>query len=743
MVSTPARVGAGGLGEKALPRGRPAVERPFSTADVTQSQEPSPPNPWLRPVDWFVPAAIAAAGDDRRTRARILVATCLIGGSATLVAGTATNMALGLAPGIAAVNLAGGALIFAGAFLLRASGSIAWTTHAVLGLGWLMNSVLFAASDGTNLSALYAFPILPLIATLIGGTAVGVAWTVFVCVSTVVLVNLPAVGRALPLEFAVLDVQRQIARDVLVITFWVALVGVLYDLVRSGAQRDAERARRRAEESEELFAQAFQGNPDGIVVADRASHHVLECNDGFAELVGLGRTRILRRLDWTEALGMSAAQREILQKALEETGQSGEIEVSRGDRTLRVRAREVELLGRRSVLASVRDVTEHLRLEEQLRQAQKMEAVGQLAGSIAHDFNNMLTVISGYADHLSGELPGELGEMAGEIRRAADRSADLTRQLLAFSRRQVMKPQVLDLNAMLRRLERLLGRLLGEPIQVELELDPELWSVRADPGQMEQVIVNLAINARDAMPDGGTLRLSTRNVEAEPGAQLADGHWVRLRVRDDGVGMDEATLSRAFEPFFTTKEQGKGTGLGLSTVHGIVSQSGGEVTIRSDRQHGTTVDVFLPRVLGAGASAERAEAPPSVPHGSGHTILLVEDDPMVRRLASRSLGAAGYQVIEARDGDEALVTFRDLGGAVDLVLTDVVMPRRGGTELARELRQLRPDVRVLFMSGYPNAREDRDARLPPDVDLVHKPFSPATLRTRVAAALGRREDGLC
>jgi CheY-like chemotaxis protein len=302
---------------------------------------------------------------------------------------------------------------------------------------------------------------------------------------------------------------------------------------------------------------------------------------------------------------------------------------------------------------------------------------------------------------------------------------------------------VLDLNAMLRRLERLLGRLLGEPVQVELELDPELWSVRADPGQMEQVIVNLAINARDAMPDGGTLRLSTRNVEAEPGAQLADGPWVRLRVRDDGVGMDEATLSRAFEPFFTTKEQGKGTGLGLSTVHGIVSQSGGEVTIRSDRQHGTTVDVFLPGVLGAGASAERAEAPPSVPHGSGHTILLVEDDPMVRRLASRSLGAAGYQVIEARDGDEALVTFRDLGGAVDLVLTDVVMPRRGGTELARELRELRPDVRVLFMSGYPNAREDRDARLPPDVDLVHKPFSPATLRTRVAAALGRREDGLC
>jgi CheY-like chemotaxis protein len=371
-----------------------------------------------------------------------------------------------------------------------------------------------------------------------------------------------------------------------------------------------------------------------------------------------------------------------------------------------------------------------------------MEAVGQLAGSVAHDFNNMLTVISGYADHLSGELPGELGEMAGEIRRAADRSADLTRQLLAFSRRQVMKPQVLDLNAMLRRLERLLGRLLGEPILVELELDPDLWTVRADPGQMEQVIVNLAINARDAMPDGGTLRLSTRNVVASPGTALASGQWVRLRVRDDGVGMDEATLSRAFELLFTTKDQGKGTGLGLSTVDGIVRQSGGEVAIRSDRQHGTTVDVFLPRVAGVQAAADAADSPAAVPQGSGHTILLVEDDPMVRRLASRSLGAAGYQVIEARDGDEALVTFRDLGGAVDLVLTDVVMPRRGGAELARELRELRPDVRVLFMSGYPNTREERGAGLPPDVDLVHKPFSPAALRTRVAAALGRRDEDL-
>ena len=710
---------------------------------MTESEDPSPPNPWLRPVDWFVPPALAADDDDRRTRARILVATCLVGGLLTLLVGSTTTLALGLAPGIAMVNLLGGSLIFAGAFLLRASGSIAGTTHAVLGVGWLMNSVLFAASGGTNLSALYAFPILPLIATLIGGTGVGVAWTALVCVSTVVLVNLPATSIVLPVEFAVADVQGQVTRDVVVITVWVALVGLLYDRVRSVAQRDAERARRRAEESEERFAQAFQGNPDGIVVADWTSRRVLECNDGFAELVGLGRARIVRQLDWTEALGMSQAQRELMQKSLDEVGLCGEIEVSLADRALRVRAREVVLLGRRSVLASVRDVTERLRLEEQLRQAQKMEAVGQLAGAIAHDFNNMLTVISGYADHLVSELPDELGEMAGEIRRAADRSADLTRQLLAFSRRQVMKPQILDLNALLRRLERLLGRLLGEPVRVELELDPRSWNVRADPGQMEQVIMNLAINARDAMPDGGTLRLSTRNIDAEPGTALGSGQWVRLRVRDDGVGMDEGTLARAFEPFFTTKEQGKGTGLGLSTVDGIVRQSGGEVAIRSDRQRGTTVDVFLPRVLEAEADAERAGTPAAIPHGSGHTILLVEDDPMVRRLASRSLWAAGYQVIEARDGEEALVTFRDLGGAVDLVLTDVVMPRRGGAELARELRELRPDVRVLFMSGYPNPREDRGAHLPPDVDLVHKPFSPATLRTRVAAALGRRDGGLC
>jgi len=706
------------------------------------------PSFWLRSVDHFVPAAALARGGDLRTRARILAATCLVGGTMTATTGAVDFLGGGVPTGIGITNLVGGTIIFLGAFLLRYTGSLPLTANVLLTLGWAMNTVLYVASEGTNLSALYAYAMLPVIAMLIGGPWVGLLWTVVSCVTVVVVLQVPTLRVAAPVDFVIADHESQIARDVVVITIWLALVGALFDGVRGASQRGAEQAQARAEESERRFALFFEANPDGIVMADAGTGEILECNDGFLEILEQPRHEVVRRRAWTAVLGMDEAARAAVAAALQSDGQSGEIEVNLvgragGDRSVRVRASRVELEGRPCVLAAVRDVTEHARLEAQLRQAQKMEAVGQLAGAIAHDFNNMLTVISGYAEHLQIALDDELGEMAGEIRTAADRSADLTRQLLAFSRRQVLEPQVLGLNEMVRRLENLLARLIGETIAIELDLAHDLGSVRADPGQVEQVIVNLAINARDAMPEGGRLRIETARFQGRPpGADgEGEGDWVLLRVQDTGHGMDEATLRRVFEPFFTTKEPGKGTGLGLSTVEGIVRQSGGEVAIRSRAGEATTVDVYLPRLAVASVrgEGERAASGEEGTPSQGRGILLVEDDDMVRRLASRTLRAAGYEVIEAGDGDEALEVYFVRGDDVDLVLTDMVMPRRGGLDLARVIRQIRPDVPLIFMSGYPNPREEVGMAMPPGEELIQKPFSPAALRARVGEVIARAE----
>jgi PAS domain S-box-containing protein len=603
------------------------------------------PSFWLRPVDHFVPAALLARGGDLRTRARILAATCLAGGLMTTLTGVGHWLTGSGPSGIWVTNLIGGSSILLGAFLLRRTGSLPLTANVLLTVGWAMNTMLYVASEGTNVSALYAFAMLPVIAMLIGGPWTGLAWTIVSCVTAVVLVQSPPFVLATPLDFVIADHQAQLTRDVVLITVWLALVGALFDGVRSAAQRGAEQAQARAEESERRFALFFEANPDGIVMADAGTGEILECNDGFLEILDRPRDEVVGQLGWASALGMNEDAREAIDEVLRQHGQSGEVEVNlvgraSGDRSVRVRASRVEVEGRPCVLATVRDVTEHARLEAQLRQAQKMEAVGQLAGSIAHDFNNMLTVISGYAEHLEGSLDDELGDMAGEIRGAADRSADLTRQLLAFSRRQVLEPQVLGLNEMIRRLENLLVRLIGETIRIELVLAPDLGSVRADPGQVEQVIVNLAINARDAMPEGGELRVETARFEGCPPGGGSAGDWVRLRVCDTGHGMDEATLRRVFEPFFTTKEPGRGTGLGLSTVEGIVRQSGGEVAIRSAAGEGTTVDVHLPRLDVMNGRREGDEGVPGVPGTAFEenvVVLLVEDDDMVRRLAGRTL----------------------------------------------------------------------------------------------------------
>jgi PAS domain S-box-containing protein len=396
-------------------------------------------------------------------------------------------------------------------------------------------------------------------------------------------------------------------------------------------------------------------------------------------------------------------------------------------------------------LVYIRDVTERKTLEEQLRQAQKMEAVGQLAGGVAHDFNNLLTAIIGNAELLLREIeaedPRRLDVM--EINRAAHRAATLVRQLLAFSRKQVLQPRVVDLNAVVTDLSTMLRRVIGEHVELRLELQPDLGKVLADPGQMEQVITNLAVNARDAMPSGGTLAIHTANMDADdvpgqtPESMPLIGPLVEVSVRDDGVGMDERTLARLFEPFFTTKEMGRGTGLGLATVYGIVRQSGGHIRVNSRLHHGSTFTVYLPRVEGPGEGLEEFPGWIDQPRAAG-TVLVVEDEVTVRRLASRVLRARGYRVLEASDGGEALQLVRH-SGPLDLVLTDIIMPGLSGPALVERLLPTTPDLKVLYITGYSEEAIRQHGLLPAGGALLEKPFTAHQLAERVHAALARTE----
>ena len=392
----------------------------------------------------------------------------------------------------------------------------------------------------------------------------------------------------------------------------------------------------------------------------------------------------------------------------------------------------------RHITAVVRDVSARKALEAQLRQAQKMEAVGRLAGGIAHDFNNLLTAILGYVALARPRVGADatLAADLDEVRRAGERAADLTRQLLAFSRKQVLQPRVVDLGAHLHDMERLLARVLGEDIRLVRDVPETLGRVRVDPGQLHQVVVNLAVNARDAMPQGGTLTLAAADVsvDAARAAPLAlpAGRYVELRVTDTGVGMDAATQARLFEPFFTTKGPDRGTGLGLSTVYGIAAQSGGGVEVTSAPGAGTTFRVLLPRADHSVAP----DAPPAPPPASGsETILVVEDEPAIRRVVIRALAAQGYTVLEAANAAAALAVADTHVGALDLLLTDVVMPGDSGALLAARLRAQRPAMRVLFMTGYPREALAPHGVVPEDVALMPKPFTPEALQLRVRAVL--------
>jgi len=399
----------------------------------------------------------------------------------------------------------------------------------------------------------------------------------------------------------------------------------------------------------------------------------------------------------------------------------------------------------KAIVINARDITDRRRLEEHLRQVQKMEAIGALAGGVAHDFNNLLTAILGYCNLMLDDVPKEdpLRQDLEEIRSAGERAAALTRQLLAFSRRQMLQPQIVDINTLVQQLEKLLRRLLTEDIVLVAALAPDLQTVRVDPASIEQVLVNLAVNARDAMPDGGQLTIETSNVEldqayADTHVTVVPGRYVMLAVGDTGQGIDAATRARIFEPFFTTKEQGKGSGLGLATVYGIVKQSGGYIWVYSEVGHGTVFKVYFPLAESPALHARGLESDTDSNRQGWETVLLVEDEDAVRALAREVLRRHGYIVLEARHGIDALRIAERHIDDIHLLISDVVMPHMSGRELAERLCSVRPTMKVLFMSGYTDHAVMNRA-LTPGSAFLQKPFTPETFARKVRDVLDAAE----
>jgi len=516
---------------------------------------------------------------------------------------------------------------------------------------------------------------------------------------------------------------------------------------------ERKRAAEVLEASEQRYRVLFENAAEGIVATDLESGRFLFFNPALCAMFGYTK-------DEFETLGLSDIHpQEALERITREIRilAAGKPMISQAIPCIRkdgttfaadARGSMVEIGGRRIVFGFFTDITTRVVLEEQLRQAQKMEAIGQLAGGVAHDFNNLLTAIAGFTDLALCDLPLDhpAADSLGEVKKAADRAASLTRQLLAFSRRQVLRPSVINLNDVVRGSEAMLRHVIGEQVEIRTNLAGDLASVLADSTQIEQVILNLALNARDAMPSGGTLTFETANVELDDAYAVDHDHiqpglYVVVKVTDSGTGIPVNIRGQIFEPFFTTKGQGKGTGLGLSTVYGIVKQSGGWIWVYSEVGQGTTFKIYFPRVV-----SESAEATPhsrQQPEGLGadELVLVIEDEQQVRNIAAAILKAGGYAVLAAESGIEALDVVKGKEKEIDLVLSDVVLPGESGPKILERLREAGVKAPVLFMSGYSSDSTVGYGLLRDGVTLLEKPFSRDSLLFRVRQVLSLARDG--
>jgi len=513
------------------------------------------------------------------------------------------------------------------------------------------------------------------------------------------------------------------------------------------------RQREALHRQERLLRQIIDANPSLIFVKDWDGRFVL-VNEATAQVYGTTVDALVGKTDAdfnpnVEEIAhflrhdrdvMSSGQPKVI---AEEPVTNPKTRETRWFQTIKMPLRAPEE-GTATLLGVSTEITERKRLEEQLLQSQKMEAVGQLAGGVAHDFNNILTAIVGYTDLLAAELGTNAQQLEDleEIRKAARRAAALTRQLLAFSRKQVLEPRIIDVNGVVLNLDKMLRSLISENIELKTVLADDLAAARADPNQIEQVIMNLAINARDAMPEGGTVTIETGNATLDDAyaaqhVSVIPGEYVMLAVSDTGCGMDEKTQSRIFEPFFTTKPAGRGTGLGLSTVYGIVKQTGGNIWLYSEPGKGTTFKIYLPAIAALPEDIGKVAPADALPHGGG-TVLVVEDDEQLRRLTHRALASQGYTVLEADRGSTALDIARRHKGHIDLLLTDVIMPDTNGRTLAETIRAARPGLRVLYMSGYPDCAIASHGMLEPGVAYLAKPFTTDAVTRKVREVLEAR-----
>ena len=506
------------------------------------------------------------------------------------------------------------------------------------------------------------------------------------------------------------------------------------------AQADAEKAR---------LVTAIEQSTEAVVITD-PSGQIEYVNPAFTRITQYGSDEVLGKNPRLLKSGKHDPEyyQDLWETILKGEPWHGEVVNQRKDGTLYTEQMSITPVrdgtGKITDFVSVKqDVTEHRRLEEHVRQVAKMEAIGRLAGGVAHDFNNLLTIINGYSELLLEKLASDPQACAQlqEIKDAGERAATLTRQLLAFSRRQVLAPQVLDLNEVVSNLGKMLQRLIGEDIELRTLLDPALGRVRADPGQIEQVIMNLAVNARDAMPTGGKLTIETRNAEldavyARSHVTVKPGIHVMLAVSDTGVGMTRETQRHIFEPFFTTKQEGKGTGLGLATVYGIVKQSGGSIWVYSEPGNGAVFKVYLP-TLAESTAAEPLGLETEADSGT-ETILVIEDEEGVRSLVRLALESGGYKVLEMDNAESAIGLFAKYEGPIHLILTDVVMRGLSGPLVAAKLVSLRPDVKVLYMSGYTDDAVVHHGVLTHNMPFIQKPFSPSSLRKKIREVLDRK-----